>query len=174
MDPILGQIIMFGGTFAPQNWAFCNGQLLPISQNQALFSLLGTTYGGDGIRTFALPDLRGRAPIHFGQGAYSGASNYVQGQIGGIEQVAIGASQIPAHVHGFSIACDNNSGDSLQTDPTNNFLSAGESIYSTSQNATMGLGTSTPTGANQPHENRPPFVAMNYIIATAGIYPSRS
>ena len=170
MDPILGQIILFAGSFAPVGWAFCNGQLLPIQQYAALFSLLGTVYGGDGRTTFALPDLRGRAPIHFGQG--NGLSAYALGATGGTENVTLLSSQMPMHAHGFSIACDN-SGAS-ETDPTNNCMGTGGSqIYSKTSNAAMQQGASTSAGNNQPHENRAPFIAMNYIIAVNGLFPQK-
>jgi microcystin-dependent protein len=112
MEPFIGQIMMFGGSFAPRGWAFCEGQLLPISQNAALFSILGTTYGGDGRSTFALPDLRGRVAIHPGSGP--GLSNYRLGEKGGVESVALNVNQIPAHSHGISAS--NGTADSA--DPT--------------------------------------------------------
>src|SRR5690348_13380835 len=119
--PYIGEIRMFGGNFAPAGWAFCNGQLLPIAQNDALYTLLGTTYGGDGVNTFALPDLRGRAPVHFGQG--SGLSNYVQGQQYGAEQVTLNVNQIPAHNHlvNCNSAGSNQAGVATKTTPAGNF-----------------------------------------------------
>ncbi|MEA5448215.1 tail fiber protein [Leptolyngbya sp. CCNP1308] len=169
-DPFIGEIRMFAGNFAPRGWAFCNGQLMPISQNTALFSLLGTTYGGDGRVTFALPDLRGRVPLHAGQGA--GLSDYPLGSRGGVEQVALTTEQLPAHSHAL-LASD---ADSDQRTPANHILAMPEEtpIYSASNpTAAMANGAIAPTGSSQPHENRPPYLAMNYIIALFGIFPSR-
>lgn len=172
MDPILGQIILFAGNFAPSGWTFCNGQLLPISQNTALFSLLGTTYGGDGQATFALPDLRGRAPIHFGQGP--GLVNYNLGETGGVESVTLIQAQMPAHSHAFAPGC-NSQFSPAQPSPVNGYLCATQSdnLYASTADSQMGAGNTQVAGGNQPHENRSPFLAMNYIIALQGIYPSR-
>lgn len=177
MDPILGQIILFGGNFAPQGWAFCNGQLLPISQNAALFSLLGTIYGGDGVRTFALPDLRGRAPIHFGQGP--GLSNYALGQVGGQESVTLTVTEMPAHTH--SVAPAATSSDATVPDPHNQIFaktatrttSTNTYAPASSKNGAMAAFDSAIAGGSQPHSNLQPYVAMNYIIALQGVYPSR-
>ena len=172
MDPILGQIIIFAGSYAPNGWAFCNGQLLPISGNEALFSVIGVTYGGDGVRTFALPDLQGRAPIHFGNGL--GLSAYPLGAKGGTENVVLLTNQMPAHAHAFGQACNNEVGAS-QLSPANGYLGAQDTpAYASTANAQMGSCMSQPQGGNMPHENRPPFLAMNYIIALQGVYPSRS
>lgn len=173
-DPYLGQISMFAGNFAPRGWAFCDGQLLPISQNQALFSLLGTTYGGDGVTTFALPDLRGRAPIHAGNGP--GLSNYPLGQRGGLEQVTLAISQLPNHAHTAQVNATSPVGRGQGSDtPVNNFWAEGGS-YSATSNATMSANAVTvqPTGGNQPHENRQPYATINYIIALQGTFPSRN
>ncbi|MGG6242055.1 phage tail protein [Nodosilinea sp. AN01ver1] len=170
-DPFVGEIRMFAGNFAPRGWAFCNGQLLPISQNTALFSLIGTIYGGDGRVTFALPDLQGRIPLHAGQGA--GLSNYPLGSRGGVEQVALTTEQLPAHSHAL-LASDAN-GD--QRTPTNHALAIPEEtpIYSAVEpTAVMAKGAMAPTGNGHPHENRPPYLAVNYIIALFGIFPARS
>lgn len=158
---------MFGFNFAPRSWAFCDGQLLPISQNTALFSLLGTTYGGDGRTTFALPDLRGRVPLHEGTGP--GLSSYLLGQKGGLENVTLTTAQIPAHTHSPQCSSDDpNSGS-----PANGFPAAvGTPIYSTTQNASMGATGSA--GGSQSHENRPPYLALNFCIALQGIFPSRN
>jgi microcystin-dependent protein len=167
-ESYLGQIMLFAGNFAPVGWAFCNGQLLPINQYQALFSLLGVTYGGDGITTFGVPDLRGRAPIHFGQG--TNVQNYPLGAKGGVEEVALLTTQMPAHTHGFGQNCSNAPGG--ESSPANNYLGPVDpGIYSTTQNAQMGAGTSSIAGGSQPHENRAPFLALNYVIAVEGIYP---
>ena len=169
-DPLIGEIRMFAGNFAPRGWAFCNGQLMSISQNTALFSLLGTTYGGDGRVTFALPDLRGRVPLHAGQGA--GLSDYPLGSRGGSEQVALTAEQLPAHRH--ALLASDAEGD--QRTPANHILAMPEEtpIYSARDAATaMDSRAIAPTGSNQPHENRPPYLAVNYIIALQGIFPAR-
>lgn len=171
--PYIGEIRMFGCNFAPRGWAFCNGQLLPIAQNTALFSLLGTTYGGNGTTTFGLPDLRGRVPIHFGQGP--GLSPYSQGQTGGAESVTLLTTQIPAHSHTVNAV---GSGGN-QASPVGN-LPAVEST-GTSQNFSNGAATGqmNPTmvntaGGNQPHSNVQPYQTINFCIALEGIYPSRN
>jgi microcystin-dependent protein len=169
-ESYIGQIMLFAGNYAPAGWALCNGQLLPIQQNAALFSLIGVTYGGDGQTTFGLPDLRGRAPIHVGQGP--GLQNYVWGQKGGVEEVTLSSPEMPAHIHGFGQACSTGAGG--EESPANNYLGVqSPGIYASSQNAQMGAGTSSAAGGNQAHENRAPYLAMNYCIALTGIYPSR-
>src|SRR5882757_5801180 len=115
-EPFIGEIKMFGGSFAPRNYAFCNGQLMSISQNSALFAILGTTYGGNGVQTFGLPDLRGRVPIHWGQGV--GLSNYVQGQVGGVESVQLSSTQMPAHNHPAQVNVQCNPDDATVGTPT--------------------------------------------------------
>jgi microcystin-dependent protein len=157
---------MFGGNFAPSGWQFCNGQLLSISNYDVLFNLIGTTYGGDGQTTFALPDLRGRAPVHT-----DGTLSYVQGQSGGVETVTLTTAQLPAHSHPFSASGAGGSSAS----PVGNFL-AGSSLgqYApTPSNGTSGnvLGT---TGGSQPHENRMPYTTVSFIISLFGVYPSRN
>lgn len=173
MEPFIGQIILFAGNFAPRGWALCDGQLLPISQNQALFSILGTTYGGDGRTTFGLPDLRGRVPVHQGHGP--GLSDYHLGQKGGIETVTLTAAQMPPHAH--SLHANENPGDS--PDPAGAAISDSKGRDRDFQksgevNVTMSASSIGSTGGNQPHENRQPYLAVNYIIALQGIYPSRS
>jgi len=179
MDPFIGQILLFGGNFAPRGWAFCEGQLLPISSNEALFSILGTTYGGDGRTTFALPDLRGRVAIGSRQGP--GLSNYYLGAKGGVENVTLTTSQIPSHTH---TAVIKTSPDTTTTDVSVNNFFAHEAkkgadalpIYSSDaptdnmNAAAINVGN---VGGNQSHENRQPFLAVNYIIALQGFYPSR-
>lgn len=163
MDPILGQIMLVGFTFVPRGWAACDGQLLPIMQNQALFSLLGTTYGGDGRTTFALPDLRGRAPIHVGYGP--GLSSYTLGESGGSESVTLTSGNLPQHLHGTKYAKEQT------TDRP------GPDVYPApggSYGPASGEGSPTSAvGGGQPAENRSPFLAMRYVIALEGIYPSR-
>lgn len=171
MDPILGEIRIFAGTFAPRGWAFCQGQLLNIAQNQALFALLGTTYGGNGTTTFALPDLRGRVALGFGQG--TGLSSYVLGQQGGSENVTLSAAQMPAHNHALGV----NNAAGTSTTPVNMVPAAStarDSLYAAAPNAFMAGSAISSAGANQSHENRQPFIAMNYIIALEGAFPSRN
>jgi microcystin-dependent protein len=165
-EPFLGSILIFGGNFAPQGWAFCNGQLLPINQNQALFSLLGTTYGGNGQTTFALPDLRGRVPIHFGQGP--GLSSYSEGQVGGVESVTLIATQMPQHQH-VQPATNADEG----TNRPNSAVPARGGVYAAGSDGSA-LAPTSPAGGNQAHENRQPFLAINFIIALQGIFPSRN
>ena len=180
MDPFLAEITLFGGNFAPRGWAFCDGQLLPIASNSALFSLLGTTYGGDGRTTFALPDLRGRAPIGPRHGP--GLSSYRLGQKGGVEYVILNQTQIPSHTHTINhtlqVRADAGSGATTD-DPTNAFIANdGNNQFNPVADANMGplAGTISAfnTGGNLSHENRQPFLALNYIIALQGVFPSRS
>ena len=174
-DPFLGEIRLVGFTFAPQGWALCDGQLLSIAQNTALFSLLGTTYGGNGQTTFALPDLRGRVPIHPGQGP--GLSNYVLGEQSGSENVTLNASQLPGHNH--PLASSNQQGSSsdpsgyfpaVLNDPAGTIAVNG---YLASSNSTLNPAAIGVTGGNQPHSNIQPFLCVNFIICLQGIYPSR-
>lgn len=168
--PFIGQIRMFAGNFAPFGHAFCSGQLQSIAQNTALFALIGTTYGGDGQTTFALPDLQGRMPVHQGQGP--GLTPRVIGQTGGTETVTLLSSQMPAHTHPMNA----NSGAGDSSVPTGNFFAASASnIYSNSApNAVMNASSTNAAGGNQPHENMSPFLAINFIIALEGIFPSRN
>ena len=165
--PYIGEIRMFGGNFAPQGWAFCNGQLLAISENDALFNLIGTTYGGDGQTTFALPDLRGRVPVHMGQGP--GLSNYIIGQNGGSETVTLTVNQIPSHAHPAQAQSEPGN----QTSPTNGAWAASNlSQYSgNNANATMNLQAVGAAGGSQPHDNMLPFQCVSFIISLSGIYP---
>lgn len=172
-EPFIGQITLFAGNFAPRGWMFCQGQILAIAQNTALFSILGTTYGGNGTTTFALPDLRGRAPIQQGQGP--GLPPYQLGQMGGEPAVTLIITQMPAHNHALMV--DPNSGD--QTTPQGHVLGAEASgataFYSASNpSAMMNPAAIGLTGGNQPHDNMSPYLAINYIIAVEGIYPSRN
>ncbi len=163
--------MLFAGNFAPAGWAFCNGQLLPVSQNSALFAILGTSFGRNGVSTSGLPDLRARAPIHFGQGP--GLQSYSVGAKGGVETVTLTTPEMPAHVHIFGLAC--NSAPGLEENPVNNFLGKqSPGVYTASSNAQMGGGTSSMAGGNQGHENRAPYLALNYVIALQGIFPTRS
>jgi len=170
MEPFIGQIVMFGGNFAPRSWALCDGQLLPISSNTALFSILGTTYGRDGRTTFGLPDLRSRVAIHPGQGP--GLSRYRLGEKGGVETATLSINQIPAHTH----LMRGNSGQPSESNPEAGFpansAAIGEDLYNSTGNVNM--GSTTPTGGSQNHPNIQPFQCVNYIIALQGVFPSRS
>lgn len=164
-EPFLGEIKIISWNFAPKGWAFCNGQFMPINQNQALFSLLGTMYGGNGQTTFALPDLRGRLPLHVGSG-------FIQGQAGGQEFHTVISSEMPSHTH--IIAASSNTTGTVNV-PTNNiFAPSNVAVYQTSANTTLLPDEVSSVGGNQPHENRQPFLVVNYIIALQGIFPSRN
>lgn len=172
--PILGEVKIISWNFAPQGWAFCNGQFLPINQNQALFSILGTSYGGNGQTTFALPDFRGRVPIHWGSGF--GGSSFTVGEKAGQEAHTLTLSEMPAHNHFMNVfttnttnATTSGSGNYWGTTADNTLL------YGSGQgNAVMAPGTSGPIGGSQPHENRQPYLALNFIIALQGVFPSRN
>lgn len=177
-DPFLGEIRIVGFNFAPVGWALCNGQTMPITQNTALFSLLGTTYGGNGTTTFSLPNLQSRVPIHQGTGA--GLSTYVIGQTGGTENVTLLTTQIPAHNH--TVGVNNQNGN--QSNPTNALLAVGNSggrepVVSLDYTTAAATGTLAATavssaGGSQPHPNIQPYLTVNFIIALQGIFPSRS
>jgi microcystin-dependent protein len=174
-EPFLGEVKLVGWNFAARGWAFCDGQLLPISQNTALFSLLGTMYGGDGRTTFALPDLRGRAAIHKGRGP--GLSDYRQGARGGVERVTLTQTEIPSHNHNARLQAENRPGTS--DDPTNNMPAQLAGAYRSQARAddvpmNPAAVLSDNVGGSQSHENMQPFLVMNYIIALVGIFPSRS
>jgi microcystin-dependent protein len=170
-DPYVGEIRMFGGNFAPVGWEFCEGQLLPISEFETLFNLIGTTYGGDGENTFALPDLRGRFPLHQGN---NGSSNYIIGQTGGSESATLTANQMPAHNHtamcasgGGNVASP--SGAFWSTDPFGNTAAYNEAGGSSMAASAIGF-----TGSGLPHENRQPYLAVSFIISLFGIFPSQN
>lgn len=183
-NPYLGEIMMFGGNFAIRGWAFCNGQLLAISQNDALFTLLGTQYGGDGVTTFALPDFRGRFPLS--QGTGPGLTNRVLGELGGTESVTLTVPQMPAHIHQPVVNLVDGTVDApsnavmpakpkqvvggtsatMYTDPTKTPV-AGDLIA-------MQANIITSAGGNQPHSNIMPLLAVNFLIALEGIYPSQN
>lgn len=172
MDSYLAQIILFGGNFAPRGWAFCNGQLMPIAQNEALFSLLGTTYGGDGRVSFALPDLRGRAPVHSGQG--TGLSPRDIGEYSGDEDVTLISTEIPMHMHQVNPQYSNTPS---QINPANSYasnLGSPNAVYGSSGDGPMGTAISSSAGGNQSHSNMQPWLCINYIICIEGIYPSRN
>jgi microcystin-dependent protein len=166
-EPFIGEIRIFSFDFAPRNWATCAGQILPIAQNQALFSILGTTYGGNGQTTFALPDLRGRTPIHWGQGP--GLSNYSLGQSSGEEAHTLTTNEIPGHTH--TVTASSNTAD--VTSPANAYWAdGGVTAYSATPSTT--LQPLSTAGQSAPHENRSPYLALNICIALAGIFPSRN
>ena len=170
-EPFVGEIRMFGFNFAPQGWALCNGQLLPISQNTALFSLLGTTYGGDGRTTFALPDMRSRVPVCQGQGP--GLSSYAEGQAGGAETVTLAAAQMPGHTHPVKAS----SSAAASDQPEGRALARSAShIYTAKPDASTVMNTDMlgDAGGSQPHDNIQPYLAVNFCIALNGIFPSRS
>lgn len=172
MEGYLASIIGFGSNFAPRAWATCSGQLLPIAQNTALFSLLGTIYGGDGRTTFALPDLRGRAPISAGTGP--GLSTYREGQRGGVETVTLTVSQIPSHNHVVYPGYSNTPG---QVSPANHYpanLGAPNAVYGATKSGNMGAATVGNTGGSQWHTNMQPYLTIYWIICTQGLFPSRS
>jgi microcystin-dependent protein len=162
--------MIFCGNFAPQNWAFCDGSLLPISEYDALFALIGTTYGGDGQSTFALPDLRGRVPVGVGQGPGL-PNNVVIGESGGSENVTLISNNLPAHNHNVSIGVNTAIGD--ESSPAT-FLASHAAGYSEESNAALGGVTVTPAGGSQPLAIRNPYLGVNYIICLFGIFPSRS
>ena len=172
VETFLGEIRMFAGNFAPIGWAFCQGQLLPIAQNQALFSLLGTTYGGNGTTTFALPDLRGRVPVGFGQGP--GLSNRVIGEQFGSELVTLNINQMPSHNHTVNAVTT----EGNQNLPTNSLPANTKALdkeYSDANaNTTMKATMVNPTGGSQPFGVSQPSLGVNFIIALQGIYPSRN
>jgi microcystin-dependent protein len=172
-EPYIGEIKVFASNFAPRGWAFCDGRLIPIVQNQALFAVLGTTYGGDGVATFALPDLRSRALIHLGQGP--GLSSYVEGQMGGVESVALTQGQLPSHTHSMvgttAAATAPNPGPTVAMAAT----PTGEPIYGSSTGpVNLSPRAVTAAGSDQPHENVQPSLAISYIIALTGVFPSRN
>jgi microcystin-dependent protein len=164
-QPYVGEIRMFAGNFAPAGWMFCEGQLLPISENETLFNLIGTTYGGDGQSTFSLPDLRGRIPIHFGNGT-------ILAETGGVETVTLTVNQIPAHTHAalasLTVAADPN--------PANNVVGesrpGGFQFFQDVPNNAMATTSIASVGGSQPHDNFQPYLCVNFIISLFGIFPT--
>jgi microcystin-dependent protein len=167
VDQYLGELRLVPFTFAPKGWALCAGQLLPINQNQALFALLGVTYGGDGKTTFALPDLRGRVPV--GAGESAAGSTYELGSSGGHEGVKLAVGQLPSHSHPVR----GNSGSATTTHPVNAVPATG-GAYAATENAKMNTLMLGRSGGGQAHENRQPYISLNYIIALEGIFPSQN
>jgi microcystin-dependent protein len=165
-DPFLGEIRLFAFDFPPPGWAMCNGQIIPISQNTALFSLIGATYGGDGQNNFALPNLQGRFPLHIGQGP--GQTSYDPGQEGGAETVTLQIAEMPTHNHMVAAT----SGDSTSNKPEDGILAQQNHYASASDGTLMNPAMITNTGEGQPHENIPPYLALNFCIALQGTAPS--
>lgn len=161
-EPFLGEIKIISWNFPPKGWAFCNGSLLPINQNQALFSVLGTTYGGDGRQTFGLPNLQGRSPMHVGNGI-------VLGELGGETTHTLNISELPAHTH---VPVGSTTNVSSPTPSGNLWATNALKPYSTSGGSAMNPAGITATGGNQPHENMSPYLVLNFIIALQGIFPS--
>jgi len=174
-SPFIGEIRMFGGSFPPSGWLFCEGQLVPISENDALFTLIGTTYGGDGQTTFALPDLRGRLPVH--QGTGPGGNNHVIGEQGGTEQVTITVQQLPGHNHPALCV----SGAGAQASPANNMWAGTQSGIQAYADPPNAQGAEVPmnalnisgTGGNQPHDNMAPYLVVSFIISLFGEFPAQ-
>jgi microcystin-dependent protein len=168
-QPYVGEVRLVGFSFAPVGWSICNGSLVSISENPTLFQLIGTTYGGDGQNTYALPNLQGRIPLHQGS---NGISTYVPGQITGVESVTVTLNQYPTHTHALQ-ASSNTAGSNI---PTGNTVGKGLSAYTT-QAPNLAMNTAMvgfSGGGNQPHENRQPYLALNWIIALFGVFPSQS
>jgi microcystin-dependent protein len=165
-QPYVGELRLFAGNFAPAGWMFCDGQVLPISENETLFALIGTNYGGDGQETFALPDLRGRVPVHQGSG-------YVLAQSGGTETVTLTTGQVPAHSHALRAS----TATGTHSAPGNALLAATGTVNSYGSgnpDQAMAVGALAPAGGSQPHDNMAPFLAVSYIISLYGIFPSPS
>lgn len=163
-QPYVGEIRMFAGNFAPAGWNFCEGQLLPISENETLFQLIGTTYGGDGQSTFALPDLRGRLPVHQGNG-------FVLAETGGAEEITLTVSQIPAHSHA-ELASNDPGSQSTPGGLVPGRVTGGDIYGAESPFTSLAAPTISPTGGNQPHTNFQPYLCVNFIISLFGIFPS--
>jgi microcystin-dependent protein len=171
-QPFIGEIRMFAGSFAPAGWAFCDGTPMPISENDALFTLIGTTYGGDGQETFNLPDLRGRAPVHMGQG--SGLSNYVIGEMAGVEQVTLTTQQIPTHTHAL-VASTNLAQDTSPNNKVVGQIGGGALPYIQDVvDSNLSPQAIAPVGGSQPHENMQPFLTISYIISLFGEFPQQN
>jgi microcystin-dependent protein len=167
-QPYVGEIRMFAGSFNPSGWAFCDGSLLPISENETLFQLIGTTYGGDGESTFALPNLQSRVPIHMGT---QGGTSFIIAEMGGVESVTLNTQQMPSHNHAF-IASKDQAG---LTTPPNNILGQipGGNVYiAETADSPLNPGSIGPAGGSQPHDNMQPFLCISFIISLFGIFPS--
>lgn len=171
-QPYVGEIRMFAGNFAPAGWMFCQGQVLPISENETLFQLIGTTYGGDGESTFALPNLAGRVPVHQGQGPGI-SNNYIIGEASGVEQVTLTVNQLPSHTHAFLASTANGTTQS----PANQVLATNPTVQLYRQSdpeQNFNPASIQPVGGSQPHENMMPYLVVNYIISLFGLFPSQT
>ena len=171
-QPYIGEIRMFGGNFAPAGWAFCNGATMPISENDALFTLIGTTYGGDGQETFQLPNLQSRVPLHSGT-AKSGTT-YVIGETGGVENVTLNTQQMPTHTHPMTASLNpgiagNAQGNIICSSPSINLYIEGEGPDNVMNNGVVG-----PVGGSQPHENLQPYLCISFIISLFGVFPTQN
>ena len=170
--PFVGEIRMFGGSFNPNGWAFCNGALMPISQNDTLFNLIGTTYGGDGQSTFGLPDLQGRIPLHMGNDPQTGTTFQI-GEKAGVESVTLTTQQIPIHNHAFVATTDNGTA----TSPTGNLLAANGQLKNFSMfppTAAQNNNALQPAGGSQPHDNMMPYLCVTFVISLFGVYPTQN
>jgi microcystin-dependent protein len=168
-QPYVGEIRLFAGNFPPVGWMFCDGTPLPISENETLFQLIGTTFGGDGESTFQLPNLQSRIPIHMGTGA---EATYILGETGGVEQVTLTQNQIPIHTHPFLTSGEGGS----TSNPGGALPATGVTVYRGAQppNVPMNAGAITASGGSQPHDNMQPFLCINYIISLFGLFPSQT
>jgi microcystin-dependent protein len=166
-QPYVGEVRMVGFNFAPAGWMFCSGQLLPISEYETLFNLIGTTYGGDGQSTFALPDLQGRVPVHQGT---NGGSTYTLAETGGVETVTLNINQIPNHSHTVIASAD--AGDS--NDAGNAYLGSGQTAFSASPHILMNAAMDQSVGGSQPHENHQAYLVINFILSLFGVFPSQT
>ena len=164
-QPYVSEVRMFAGNFAPAGWMFCEGQLLPISENETLFQVIGTTYGGDGQSTFALPDLRGRLPIHQG-------NSFIVGETGGAEEITLTVNQIPAHSHPFLASGDGGNQVSPAASLIANVSAVFPYIDASPPNVTMNPGTISSVGGSQPHTNFQPYLCVNFILSLFGLFPS--
>jgi microcystin-dependent protein len=173
-QPYVGEIRLFAGNFAPNGWLFCQGQTLPISENEVLFQLIGTTYGGDGQETFQLPDLASRVPVHQGTLSSSGTT-YQIGETGGVESVTLTTNQIPQHRHGFNVVPGL---PGNQVSPSGNLPAMSLNVVPYVNEAPVGAAFNAnaiaPAGGSQPHENRQPYLGLNFIISLFGIFPSQT
>jgi microcystin-dependent protein len=168
--PYIGEIRLFAGTFAPVGWAFCQGQLMSIAENEVLYALIGTTYGGDGQQTFAMPDLRGRVPVHTsGQGG--GLSLRVMGEKGGAESITLQAAHLPGHTHAVAAST---AAASAAAGPAGNLLATGSVNRFGTGSASAAMAQTGSVGGNQPKSNMPDYIAVNYIISLFGVFPSQA
>ena len=172
MAPYVGEIRMFAGNFAPNGWMFCEGQTLPIAENEVLFQLIGTTYGGDGQETFNLPNLASRVPIHMGTGP--DGTTYQIGELAGTEQETLTVQQIPSHTHPLTASV----GDGTTPNPAGNVIAQTPAgifpFFEDAPSANMAANAITPAGGSQPHENTQPFLCINFIISLFGVFPSQT